>query len=156
MTAINHALTGALIGLTVSHPVLAVPLAFVSHFALDAMPHYDPPGDTHEERIDSKTFLWVQLIAGFILCVSLVGVLFFTHPAHWLNAAVCAFIATTPDMYTFPRYVSVKRTGKDLPREDWGLFGRIHNRVQWKTAPIFGWLEAAWFVGATALLWQFL
>jgi hypothetical protein len=42
VTAPNHALTGALIGLSVANPVLALPLAFVSHLLQDTVPHYDP------------------------------------------------------------------------------------------------------------------
>lgn len=154
MTAINHALTGAIVGLAVTNPALAVPLAFLSHFALDAVPHYDPPGETDEVRINSKTFLWVQLVAGFVLCVGLVAILFIARPTHWLNASVCAFVATSPDLLSIPRFISVKRTGRDIKEQNW--FWRIHGKIQWKVGPIFGWLELLWFAGSAMLLWQFL
>ena len=38
MTATNHALTGAIIGLVIGEPVLAIALAFASHFICDALP----------------------------------------------------------------------------------------------------------------------
>jgi hypothetical protein len=31
---------GAIIALAISQPLIALPLAFVSHFVLDALPHY--------------------------------------------------------------------------------------------------------------------
>ena len=41
MTATNHALTGATIATLVRQPYLAIPLAFLSHFFCDALPHFD-------------------------------------------------------------------------------------------------------------------
>ncbi len=40
MTGFNHAVTGALIAGAVGNPFLAIPLAFASHFVLDAIPHF--------------------------------------------------------------------------------------------------------------------
>jgi hypothetical protein len=40
MTGFNHGMAGAVIALTVKQPVLAVPLAFLSHFATDMIPHF--------------------------------------------------------------------------------------------------------------------
>ena len=52
MTATNHALSGALIGLAVMQPILALPLAFVSHFMLDAVPHFG--FDEHGGHLKNK------------------------------------------------------------------------------------------------------
>lgn len=41
MTATGHALIGTAIAVTIPNPVLAIPLAFVSHIAADAFPHWD-------------------------------------------------------------------------------------------------------------------
>jgi hypothetical protein len=43
MTISNHFATGALIAYAIKQPYLAFPLAFVSHFALDVLPHYGAP-----------------------------------------------------------------------------------------------------------------
>ena len=40
MTTTNHALTGAAIAVIVKKPWLALPLAFLSHFFCDAIPHF--------------------------------------------------------------------------------------------------------------------
>jgi len=150
MTAPNHALTGALIGLTVSNPVLALPLAFLSHFVCDAIPHYDPPETDKAKRMNSKRFLVEFLVVGAVLCAALVLVLAATRPRHWLQAATCAFLATSPDLLWIPRFVHVKRTGKDAPLHN--PFLKFHTRIQWKTGPKLIWLEAAWFVIFGALV----
>ena len=40
MTTTAHALTGAAIAVVIKKPKLAIPLAFLSHFACDALPHF--------------------------------------------------------------------------------------------------------------------
>lgn len=40
MLVTNHVLSGALIGSLAGHPLLAFPLGFASHLALDASPHW--------------------------------------------------------------------------------------------------------------------
>lgn len=149
MTAPNHALTGALIGMAVPNMWLGIPLAFVSHFVLDAIPHYDVPGDTHEERIGSKQFLYVQIVGGAVLCALLVGLLWWAHPEHWFSAAVCAFFATSPDILSAPRFVSVKRGGKDIREQNW--FWRFHNDIQ-RQHPRYLSVEAVWFALCVTLL----
>ena len=150
MTAPNHALTGALIGLTVANPLLALPAAFLSHFVLDVIPHYDVPGETHEQRMASKQFLIVQIVLGAVLCFALVVLLAVAQPKHWILAAFCAFIATTPDMLFIPRFVSVKKTGHDNLGTFW--FWRFHNAIQWFQKPIGAIVEVIWFVSFGALL----
>ncbi len=149
MTAPNHALTGALIGLTISNPLLALPLAFLSHLVCDAIPHYDQP-EPELERIGSQQLVREQLVIGGALCVLLVLVLAVAHPHHWLLAAVCAFLATSSDLFWIPRFLHVRRTGHDLPRLNWFL--RLHSWVQWRTGPQYIWVEAAWAVVFSALL----
>lgn len=142
MTAPNHALTGAAIGLVFGDPLLAVPLAVVSHFVCDAIPHYDPPGPTPEAHIGSRQFIWVQLVGGAIGCAVIVGGLALGHPAHWKLAAWCAFAAASPDLLSVQRFISVKQRGKDIWQRNW--FWRFHHRLQWKTGPRLWMVEAVW------------
>lgn len=142
MTATNHALTGALIGLTISNPVLALPLAFLSHFALDAIPHFDPPGN-EKERLGAKSFP-LQLLADATLCFLLVVALALSHPRHWLTAAISAFLATSPDLFWIPKFVAARRSGKLLANTNW--FWRFHSWIQWRTSPKLIWVEVVWFV----------
>lgn len=144
MTAPNHALTGAIIGLTITNPYIALPVAILSHFVCDAIPHYDPPGKNNQERLASKRFILEQLVAGAILCFLLVVALAITRPEHWVIAAICAFSAASPDLLWIPRFVHRLRTGKDREPKWWLL--RFHAYIQWKTGTNFWWVEAVWFV----------
>ncbi|HET7320095.1 MAG TPA: hypothetical protein VFI84_00745 [Candidatus Saccharimonadales bacterium] len=154
MTATNHALTGAFIGLAVGNPWVAIPAAFVSHFVCDVIPHYDVPGKTKEERLLSPLFLYVQIYAGAILCGLIVLGLGLFHPLHWLLAAICAFTATTPDLIFMPRFIYAKRTGVDPLNRNW--FWRFHNRIQWFQEPVGVLVEVAWTIAVMVLIIPFL
>jgi hypothetical protein len=147
VTAPNHALTGAVIGLTIQDPLLAMPLAFLSHFACDAIPHYDPAFPDGPKRLESKEFIGVQLVAGPILCFALVLCLAIARPHHWITAAICAFLAASPDLFWAPRFFRTLKTHTDN-REYYmrNPFLRIHSLLQWKTGPKLWVVEAAWFV----------
>lgn len=149
MTAINHALTGAAIGFAVGNPVVALPLAFVSHFACDAIPHYDAPG-TSAERIVSNRLVREQIVGGALLCFLLVVALYISHPVHWLVAAFAAFFAASPDLLWIPRWLEARRTGTDPGPNGW--FYAFHHKIQWKTGPKLIWLELAWFAGFAVFL----
>jgi len=154
MTAPNHALTGALIGLSISNPAVALPLAFLSHFACDAIPHYDPPETDQAKRLTSRRFLYEFLVAGAFLCFLLVLLLALAHPKHWLTAAGCAFLAASPDLFWIPRFLHSKRTGKDRPPTNGFL--KFHSWIQWRTGPHLLLVEAVWFVVFAGLLFVML
>ena len=154
MTATNHALTGAFIGLSLGNPLLALPAAFLSHFVCDALPHFNVPGETDEKRIGSKSFFYIQIVGGAILCAVIVLLLALWHPRNWLLAAICAFLAASPDLLSAQRFVHVKRTGKDIKDRWW--FWRFHAVIQWFEKPIGAVVEVAWLIGMVLLLMPFL
>jgi len=45
MTITNHILAGAIIGAVIKEPALALPIAFASHFVMDALPHFGYEGN---------------------------------------------------------------------------------------------------------------
>lgn len=77
MTATNHALTGAVIALAINEPWLAIPLAFLSHFAIDAIPHWDyainrkRPYDSRFIEPHFFKLLSADLVLAFIMFVLL-------------------------------------------------------------------------------------
>lgn len=150
MTATNHALTGALIGLVIGEPLIAIPAAFVSHFICDAIPHWIP--DTPpEKRLRSNTFR-DYLIAEAALCFLLVLVLAVVRPENWLLASVCAFVATSPDFLWIPRYLSGRAGKKWQP----GWYEKFALDIQWFQKPIGGVVEIAWAAGCIILILPFL
>lgn len=140
MRAINHAMTGAAIGLAVANPGIAVPVALLSHFVLDAVPHYS---DEDKFSIGTKIFSTV-LVLDALLCVVLVGLLYVVSPMNWFVPAACAFLATSPDFLWIPRFLVTMRTGID-PGEN-STIEKFHAWIQWKAWPTGYWVECGWFV----------
>lgn len=136
MTATNHALTGAVIGLTVGSPVIAMVAAFLSHFVCDAIPHFGR-GDSF---LKSKAFV-KMLIVDALLCILLVLFLGVTQPAHWALAAVCAFLATSPDFLWIPMYQHITQGRQYVVK---GFF-KFASDIQWFERPIGGVVETVWF-----------
>lgn len=130
MTALNHLAVGAIIGTAIGDPWLAVPVAFLSHFLLDALPHfgYSLPPERLKER-DKKPLFWGVLAADVLLSITLVA---------WLRlyagnlAFVTALVAYTPDIAWLYRYAKERKTGK---WESGSWLSRFHSRIQWCERP---------------------
>lgn len=148
MTATNHAVTGAIVGLAVANPLLAIPLAFVSHFALDAIPHFDPPGNA-DKRIATHDFR-KQLLLDALCCGALVLALFLTGVQNWLNAAICAFAAASPDLFWIPKFIRAQKGQKQLPLRN--PFLVLHSKVQWLTGPKLWPVEAVWLIAVASIV----
>jgi hypothetical protein len=146
MRAVNHALTGAAIGLLVSEPVLAVPLAFVSHYVCDMIPHYGG-GLPEKEEITSKKFN-ILLLIDFCLCPLVVLVLVLYRPDHWILAAVCAFVAASPDLFSISRYLDARANRQ--PKHS--LYQDFATAIQWFERPIGAVVEVAWFIAMLIIL----
>jgi hypothetical protein len=150
MRAINHALTGSVIGLVVSEPLLAVPAAVLSHYACDALPHFGmnlPPSQELRSRL-FRNLLYLDVV----LCVGLVAVIAALRPDHWVLAAGCAFAAAAPDWLSFNRYRSA------LKHRPWRstAYSRFATSIQWFERPIGAFVEVVWFGAGIALLLPFL
>lgn len=145
MTATNHALTGAIIGLAVGQPLIAVPAAFASHFVCDALPHYgsaDPKGVLRTKGFRD------YLLTEATLCLLLVVVLCLTRPEHWMLGAVCAFLAASPDFLWINRYIKL-RDGREWHPN---VFSRFAIRIQWFQKPVGAVFEVIWFIAAVTVL----
>lgn len=149
MRAINHSLTGAIIGLTVVDAEIALPLAFASHFILDAIPHHGYKG--LDKNIKGLRFITL-LIIDAILCTILVFYLIFSKPTNWLIAIICAFVAALPDFFSINLFY---KTLKGLPHKP-NLYTRFASTIQWFEKPIGVVVELAWLVASLTCLAIFL
>ncbi len=150
MTAINHALTGAVIGLVVGEPLIALPAAFASHYLCDALPHF---GVNVPENIKLKSRAFRDyLVAEAALCFLLVVCLAVFQPQHWFLAALCAFVAASPDFASANRYFKIRG---DLPWQP-SFYTAFANSIQWFERPIGALVEGAWFIAALIILVPFL
>jgi hypothetical protein len=149
MRAINHALTGALIGLTIGEPLVAVPAALASHYVCDAIPHY---GSGLPKQEDIRSLLFKRLLyADAVLCLTLVLLLGINKPPHWELAGVCAFAAVAPDLLSFNRYAKTNAHKKWRP----GAYTTFAQAIQWFERPIGAVVEVVWFVAMLTLLAPF-
>ena len=127
MTATNHALTGATIATLVRQPYLAIPLAFLSHFFCDALPHFDI-----KFKFDTKQ-MWYYLSAEFIAMIGLVIFLLISgtvQPIFWL--IVAAIFAMSPDLswYYYGKKGKVGKMSQIDP------LNRLHSKVQWSATKL--------------------
>src|SRR5665213_1220069 len=95
MTATNHALTGTAIAVVVRQPTLALPLALVSHFVCDAIPHWD-----YVLKFPLKKYVALLDVGLAGILVLLVAWQIYLVPS-WLILA-CATLAVLPDAMWLP------------------------------------------------------
>ena len=146
MRAINHALTGAIVGLTVHEPVVALPVALASHFVCDAIPHwgFDKPTPA---SLRSAAFKY-SLMIDVILCFLLVLIIFINQPVGWVLAILCAFAATSPDLISIRQYRSALRHEPFKPNR----YEKFASGIQWFEKPIGIYVEIVWLIAASSIL----
>lgn len=147
MRAINHALTGSIIGFSIGNPI-AIPIAFASHFVLDSLPHYRDRSRSEVEFHNSKEFKGL-LVIDAILCGLLVFVLGISGADNWQLAALCAFAATSPDLFSIPRF---KRSITEKKEYIGNAFQRFHKKIQWGEKSWGKYVEIVWFGASVAIL----
>ena len=135
MTATAHALIGASIAAKIANPLLGIPLAIISHFAADLVPHWDA-GTNHRQK--SMMRLRVEAALDVLLGFALVLILFRnfaqTNPVYlfsmviaaqlpdWLEAPSWMFNMKIPP-FTYMEAIGHKiQTRMQLP---WGLVTQI-------------------------------
>ncbi len=147
MRAINHALTGAVIGLTISEPIFAIALSVGSHYVLDVIPHFGVHKNDH-----LKDWFRYVLYVDAALCFGLVILLMIVKPKNWLLAIVCAFAAAAPDLLSINKFIK-GRQGKPWKA---GPYVRFASKIQWFERPNGIYVEAVWFVGMSWVLYTLL
>lgn len=157
----THAIVGgAIASLFSSHPVLVALAGFASHYAIDAIPHWDYPlrsisrgkrADNRRLKIDAALVRDLVLI-GFDACagLALAALLFATPTTAWV-IALGAIAAMLPDPLRFLHSV--------YPREPLRSLQRFHSwmhskrRLAWRIGMISQAAFAA-VVSAAAIAFQ--
>lgn len=151
MTATSHALTGAVIGLAIGQPLLAIPLAFASHFVMDSIPHFDF-GVSGREMLELNKDRWfghILLIDVSVMAGFLASMVFILDGRFLLIALACSLAAISPDLAWGWRFFGVLRTKKIKPM---GKFSLFHKWVQWKEWPGGLAIEIFWIIIMAVLL----
>lgn len=140
MTATNHALTGAAVAIAFRQPVLALPLALVSHFVCDAIPHWDYSVKfPRRQRIIALDLLFASVVVATIALLSVT----FSVKA-WVIVA-CAILAVPPDGMWFPQILK----GEPIPMNGntlLYLMRRFHRWIQWNESRRAFYTEIGWFL----------
>jgi hypothetical protein len=145
--AINHALTGAVIGMTVPNPAVAMGAALLSHFVCDVIPHYgEGPASIKTRKFRNL------LIIDALLCVLLVFVIGLYSGSSWFIVAMCAFLAAAPDFASVNRYIHVVHGIQWAP----GWFTKFASGIQWFERPVGIIVEAVWCIVGISLLYVLL
>jgi len=149
MTATNHVLTGAIVAVSIKEPILAVPVALLSHYAMDALPHFGVSEDT--EVRNRSTFFRVVVTIDTALCIaSLITVPIVCRHivAAWLILA-CMLAAFAPDIPWIYRFFQERRT-KLVNKKH--FLNRVHSKLQWGERRWGVLIEAIWLGWAITAL----
>ena len=126
MTLTNHLLTGSVLAKVLPLP-LAIPLAFVSHFVLDALPHFGFKDNRDIENWQQQKKLLITVWSlDFIVAVLLS--IWLVHSGHtkWLLVGLVAY---SPDLVWVYYFVSKEKFGK-LKRTKGNRFIQFHLDIQ--------------------------
>ena len=148
MTATNHAITGALIAIVIDKPLIALPLAFLSHFGQDAIPHFGYAGHGGYKAGLKHRTLKLVMIADLLAFIPLVAILISHNVSLWVYVA--AFLALSPDFHDFLAFFFFKKN------VGWNQFSRYASAIQWCERPWGLAVELLWYVAGLALLMKLL
>lgn len=132
MTATNHAITGLAIAVAIHQPALALPLAFLAHFVMDAIPH---------SNLTMKE-IYADMAAAAVLVLVLILLLSGSFST-WLMFG-CAFLCASPDLVWGWRYYKHKDLKKLLTAKPISWFSRMHQKIQWSETRAGIKVEAIW------------
>jgi hypothetical protein len=151
VTLTTHAIVGAaLASFLTANPLVAGVVAFASHFALDAIPHWDypirsasvQPNNTGAMRYDRALMRDIMVIGFDALLGTAIGVMLFASPATFWVVLLAAALAILPDplQFLYGRF----------PREPLASLQRFHvwshTRVRLEGRPLLGLLTQFAFV----------
>ena len=151
MTLVNHAAAGAVIALTIKQPYLVIPLALISHFVMDLIPHFGYPGHQGYKKILRHRltyfYLFLDLVGWIFLVWAMLGL-------SWL-AYVAAFMAVLPDigrdLWRALFYYGLEKKGKPFRR---GPLTKFHRWIQWCERPWGFIVEVIIGAGLISLVWE--
>lgn len=132
MTGINHAVTGAVIAAAIKQPVLAIPLAFASHYILDVIPHFGLTLNILERNRKRifRTVLSMDVPATILALIFIPILASNVVPARL--TLTCMVAAIGPDFAWVYRFIKETRTKKFIAPNKFNAF---HAGIQWSETP---------------------
>ncbi len=103
-----HVIVGATIATKVVHPALAIPLSFLSHFALERVPHWNPHLNSEKKKFGKVTMRSTQIVAADTILALTLGsyIAWRALPNTTLALTILAssFFASLPDIIEGPYF----------------------------------------------------
>jgi hypothetical protein len=136
MLELPHAIVGATIATKVGNPFLALPLAFLAHFLLDILPHWNPHIFTEMQttgKVSKKSVTIIIVDAVLALFIgSFMAFQFWPDTNRVIIILLGAFMGVVPDLIEAPYFFFHSKNKL--------LLKLIHfqGALQWKTAPFVG------------------
>lgn len=135
MTTTSHALTGAAIAAVVKKPWLAIPLAVLSHFICDMIPHFGIG-----MQFGTSAMYWWLVIDGIMAC-GFAGFLLWKKVQRPHLLAAAGFAAMAPDLawlyYGIKEHLAQQAIAFDPVTE-------FHKSIQWYEQPLGLLVEFLW------------
>ena len=131
---IIHTLVGILIALGLKNPLWIIPIAFLSHFLIDAIPHWDGFFDRidFEKNYKVKIKKGDKIIRGADFIVSLLLVGYFTFQTYSYLIFLGAFFSLLPDIIKIGYYTKLKQNKFFIN------YLKFHSKIQKDTKVITG------------------
>lgn len=122
MTATAHALIGASLAVKITNPLFGIPIAILSHFAADLIPHWDA-GTNHKNK--TRLRLAVEATFDVLLGFALVFLLFrnLVSPVYLFTMVIAAQL---PDWLKTPSDIF----GFSVPPFSW--IDWLSHKTQWR------------------------
>lgn len=103
-----HVVVGAAIAAKIGNPLLAIPLAFGSHFILEKVPHWNPHLNTEMKKYGkiTKKSTYIVIVDVIASLASGLYIASRTLPDtnHFLYVLIAAFVAVLPDVIEGPYF----------------------------------------------------
>lgn len=108
MLELPHAIIGAVIGTKIGNPFLAFPLAILSNFLLDILPHWNPHLNTELKTLGhlSKRTTFIVIVDGLLGLVigSLLAFRFYPDIERVTMILICCFLSVSADLIEAPYF----------------------------------------------------
>jgi hypothetical protein len=148
MTGLNHALTGALVAANINRPVIALPVALLSHFVIDAVPHWNYDLKPHIARRQLVMF------ADLALSLALLLVLAATVDANPYLVIAGGLLGILPDTMWLRYFITGRPSIHGSPKRLINRIRQFHFWIQWSETSKGFFMELLWFPLMLWLIYQ--
>jgi hypothetical protein len=148
---IVHILIGMIIGVKFKSPWLVIPIALLSHFVLDAIPHWDGNFDKKKFKKTRKVVINdIDMVVKFLDIIGTISVLIYFYMQSDRGMMLLgAVMAILPDMSKIGYLTKLKDT------KGYMRYIMFHNNIQGETSIIDGLsVQVIFFISMVAILLQ--